>query len=165
MLAICEIAGNQYLISQGDRIKTEKIQAEKGDILHIEKVLLVSENDKTEIGQPYISGCAVNLEVLEHGRGVKIRVFKMKAKKRYQRTIGHRQGYSELLVKEILKAEETAKVKPVKIEKVEMAEPEQLKLTTEMPTAEPAPKAPRKRAVKKAVDTTHEAKRSASSIR
>lgn len=164
MLAICEVAGNQYLIRQGERIRTEKIQKEKGETLHVEKVLMVSENEKTEIGQPYIPGYTVDFEVLEHGRGEKIRVFKMKAKKRYQRTIGHRQAYSELLVKEILKTEAAMKVKaPTEITsapKIEKAAPQTLPLP-EMSTEIPMPEKPkRKRSVKKAEGTLEEATKS-----
>lgn len=166
MLAICEIAGNQYLISKGDRIKTEKIDAEKGASLQIEKVLLVSENETTEIGQPYISGYTVNCEVLEQGRGEKIRVFKMKAKKRYQRTQGHRQAYSELLIKEIVKTEPAMKIKEeaqpkiTSMPTIDTAAPQALPFSEmplsapEMSTPESKPK--RKRSVKKAEETLGE---------
>jgi large subunit ribosomal protein L21 len=95
MFAVVEIAGKQFKVSQGDKIEVPKLKDTKeGDKIKIDKVLLKSDGKKTDIGTPYVSGSSVELAVKEHGKGKKIRVFKMKPKKRYQKTQGHRQAYT-----------------------------------------------------------------------
>lgn len=95
MFAIIEIAGKQFKVSQGDKIEVPKLKDKKeGDKIKIDKVLLRSDGKKTDVGMPYISGSSVELKVLNHGKADKIRVFKKKPKKRYERTIGHRQAYT-----------------------------------------------------------------------
>jgi len=99
MFAIVEIAGKQFKISQGDIIEVPKLKDNKeGDKVKIDKVLLKSDGKKTDIGTPYISGSSVELTIKEHGKGKKIRVFKKKPKKRYEKTIGHRQAYTKIEV-------------------------------------------------------------------
>lgn len=99
MFAVVEIAGKQFKVSKGDVIEVPKLKDNKeGDKVKIDKVLLKSDGKKTDIGIPYISGSSVELTIKEHGRGEKIRVFKKKPKKRYERTIGHRQSYTKVEV-------------------------------------------------------------------
>lgn len=99
MFAIVEIAGKQFKVSKGDKIEVPKLKDNKeGDKVKTEKVLLNSKDGKTNIGAPYVGGSAVEFTVLEHGKGVKIRVFKKKSKKRYERTQGHRQQFSKIEV-------------------------------------------------------------------
>ena len=95
MFAVVEIAGKQFKVSNGDKIEVPKLKDKKeGDKVKIDKVLLRSDGKKTDAGSPYVSGSSVELVVKEHGKGKKIRVFKMKPKKRYQKTQGHRQDYT-----------------------------------------------------------------------
>ena len=97
MFAIVEIAGKQHKIQKGDVLKVEKLKDHKeGDKVKVDKVLLRSEDNKTDIGTPYVSGASVELNVKEHGKAKKIKVFKKKPKKRYERTYGHRQQYTEI---------------------------------------------------------------------
>lgn len=99
MFVVVEIAGKQFKVSKGDVIEVPKLKDNKeGDKVKIDKVLLKSDGKKTDIGTPYISGSSVELTIKEHGRGEKIRVFKKKPKKRYERTIGHRQSYTKVEV-------------------------------------------------------------------
>lgn len=99
MKAIAEITGGQYILQKGDVLQVEMLSDKKaGDKVKIENVLLKIDGDKVTIGTPYIDGASVELLVKKHGRGEKIRVYKMKAKKRYHRTQGHRQWYSEVEV-------------------------------------------------------------------
>ena len=99
MFAIAEIAGKQHKIQKGDVLKVDKLKdAKEGDKVKIDKVLLKSDGSKTDIGTPYISGSTVELTVKAHGKYPKIRVFKKKPKKRYERTYGHRQHYTEVEV-------------------------------------------------------------------
>ena len=97
MFAIAEIAGKQHKVQKGDVLKVEKLKDTKeGDKVKIDKVLLKSDGSKTDIGTPYIAGSTVELTVKEHGKHAKIKVFKKKPKKRYERTYGHRQHYTEV---------------------------------------------------------------------
>jgi large subunit ribosomal protein L21 len=99
MFAIAEIAGKQHKIQKGDVLKVEKLKDTKeGDKVKIDKVLLKSDGSKTDIGTPYVSGANIELTVKEHGRHKKIKVFKKNPKKRYERTFGHRQSYTEVEV-------------------------------------------------------------------
>ncbi|MDH5596969.1 MAG: 50S ribosomal protein L21 [Candidatus Peregrinibacteria bacterium] len=95
MFAIVEIAGKQFKVSKGDKLEVPKLKDNKeGDKVKIDQVLLRSDDKKTDIGVPTVSGSSVELSVIEHGKAAKIRVFKKKSKKRYERTQGHRQPYS-----------------------------------------------------------------------
>lgn len=102
MFAIVEIAGHQYKVSAKDVIKVNKIDGEAGKSITLEQVLLVSDGkEDTKIGKPFIQGAKVTAKVIQHGRGKKTRVFKMKAKKRYSKTYGHRQDFTELEIEKI----------------------------------------------------------------
>lgn len=95
MFAIVEIAGKQFKVSQGDKIEVPKLKDNKeGDKVKIDKVLLKSDGKKSDIGTPFVEGSSVELLVKEHGKGEKIRVFKKKSKKRYEKTQGHRQAHT-----------------------------------------------------------------------
>ena len=99
MFIIATIAGKQYKIQKGDVLKVDKLKnAKEGDTVKIDEVLLKSDDSKTDIGTPFVSGSSVELKVKEHGKMDKIKVFKKKPKKRYERTQGHRQQYTEVEV-------------------------------------------------------------------
>ncbi|MBN2306715.1 50S ribosomal protein L21 [Candidatus Peregrinibacteria bacterium] len=95
MFAIVEIAGKQFKVRQGDKLEVPKLKESKeGSKVKIDNVLLRAEGKKADIGKPRVIGAQVELLVKEHGKAAKIRVFKKKSKKRYERTQGHRQPYS-----------------------------------------------------------------------
>jgi large subunit ribosomal protein L21 len=95
MFAIVEIAGKQFKVQQGDTLEVPRLRDKKeGDKMKVDDVLLRSDDKKTDIGKPKVTGAQVDLLVKEHGKAAKIRVFKKKSKKRYERTQGHRQPYS-----------------------------------------------------------------------
>lgn len=95
MFAIVEIAGKQFKVKQGDVLEVPKLKgAKEGSKVKIDEILLRSDGKKTDIGKPDVAGSQVELLVKEHGKAAKIRIFKKKAKKRYERTQGHRQPYS-----------------------------------------------------------------------
>lgn len=97
MFAIVEIAGKQHKVAKGDVIQTEKLKNNaEGDKVKTEKVLLRTDGKKTDIGAPYVTGASVEFTVKAHGKQDKIKVFKKKPKKRYERTYGHRQQYTEI---------------------------------------------------------------------
>ncbi len=85
----------------GERLKVELIKAEKGETLKLEDVLLVAKDGTVTIGQPVVAGASVEAEVVEHGRGKKVRIVKHRRRKHYHKEQGHRQWYTELLIKAI----------------------------------------------------------------
>ena len=108
MYAIIESCGRQYKVEQGDVVFFEKLDAEEGKKVTFDKVVLVSEEGKVQVGTPYVKGVKVEGKVVSHGKGKKIIVFKMKAKKNYRRTQGHRQPYTKVEITEIKTAGKTA---------------------------------------------------------
>lgn len=97
MYAIVENSGRQYKVEQGKTIRVEKLSAEVGSEVALEKVLLVRGDDGVSVGSPYVDG-RVTCEVLEHGRDKKVIVFKHKKRKDYRKKAGHRQWYTTLKV-------------------------------------------------------------------
>lgn len=101
MYAVIETGGKQYRVAAGDTIAVERLDAEAGTQVEIDRVLMVSGDAGVSIGAPVVDGAAVVATVAEHFRGPKIRVFKFKPKKRYRRTMGHRQEMTRLTIEEI----------------------------------------------------------------
>lgn len=101
MYAIVRIAGKQYRAEVGKTIVVEKLAHEVGDSVELDQVLLVSDGEQTQIGQPLVAGVSVSAEVVEQFRGKKIIVFKYRFKKRYRRKQGHRQSYTRLAINQI----------------------------------------------------------------
>ena len=99
MFAIVKTGGQQYRVEPGLKLRVEKLDAEPGATVELPVLLLGGE--KTVVGTPVVEGASVVAEVLGHGRGKKILVSKFKAKVQYRRKKGHRQPYTELLIKEI----------------------------------------------------------------
>lgn len=102
MYAVMKTGGKQYKVAPGEIVQIEKILGEKGDSVDFSEVLLVAKNvaDNTQIwlGKPLLSGAAVKAEIVGQGRGDKILIIKMKRRKQYRRTQGHRQDYTQVLV-------------------------------------------------------------------
>ena len=96
MIAVIETGGKQYKVSVGDKLKVEKLVAEAGQDVSIDRVLMVADGDNVSVGKPVVEGSAVTAKVLSHGKHDKIKVFKMKRRKGYRKTQGHRQQYTEL---------------------------------------------------------------------
>lgn len=90
----------QYLISEGDVLKVEKLDIEKDKPVGFDNVLLSVDNDKVEIGKPYLT-TKVKGMVVDNGKGKKIKVFKYKAKTGYHKTIGHRQNFTKVRIETI----------------------------------------------------------------
>ena len=112
MYAIIESCGKQYKVAEGDVVFFEKLDAEEGKKVTFDKVILVSEDGKVQVGAPYVKSVKVEGKVVSHGKGKKIIVFKMKAKKNYRRKQGHRQPYTKVeitTIKTATKKAETAK--------------------------------------------------------
>lgn len=99
--AVIQTGGKQYTVNEGDVIRVEKLDAEAGDVVDLDNVLLIG-GDETKVGAPYVEGAKVTAEVVKNGKGKKIIVFKYKAKKNYRKKQGHRQPYTELKITSIL---------------------------------------------------------------
>lgn len=99
MFAIIKTGGKQYRVEPGMRLKVEKLPLKPGSTLEFEPLLVGGEAVK--VGAPTVAGAKVVAEVLGHGKGKKVLVMKFKAKVQYRRKKGHRQPYTEILVKEI----------------------------------------------------------------
>ena len=96
MYAIIESCGRQYKVEKGEVVFFEKLNVEEGKKVTFENVVLVSDEGKVQVGNPYVKGVKVEGKVVAHGKEKKIIVFKMKPKKNYRRTQGHRQPYSKV---------------------------------------------------------------------
>ncbi|MCX8065329.1 MAG: 50S ribosomal protein L21 [Candidatus Hydrogenedentes bacterium] len=101
MYAIINCGNKQYRVQPNDKLKVEKLKAKEGDIVEVEDIYLVSTGNEIIIEPSALKSARVLLEVLKHYKDKKIRVFKYKRRKNYHRTYGHRQWYTEVLVKEI----------------------------------------------------------------
>lgn len=97
MFAVVEIGGRQYKVAPNEKIEVELQDAEAGKTMKFNTVLLVSQDDKeANIGMPYVKGASIEAKVVKHFKGEKIRVFKFTPKKRFKKTQGHRQNYTQL---------------------------------------------------------------------
>ena len=111
MYAIIESCGKQYKVSEGDVVFFEKLDAEEGKKVTFDNVILVSEDGKVQVGNPYVKGVKVEGKVVSHGKHKKIIVFKMKAKKNERKKQGHRQPYTKVEITNIKTATKKAEVK------------------------------------------------------
>src|ERR1700730_4281663 len=104
MYAIVETGGKQYRLTPGDTVAGEKLSGEPGEILDLDRVLLIAGNGdgETRVGSPGVAGAVVRAEVLAHFRGEKIIIFRYKSKVRYRRKTGHRQSLTRLRITDIL---------------------------------------------------------------
>ena len=96
MYAVFETGGKQYRAATGDKIKVEKIEAEKGSTVELDKVLMVGEGQEVKIGTPFLDGGKVTAKVLDHGRGDKVKIIKFKRRKHHLKRMGHRQYFTQL---------------------------------------------------------------------
>ncbi|MEG1632720.1 MAG: 50S ribosomal protein L21 [Oscillospiraceae bacterium] len=99
--AIIETGGKQYRVAEGDVIYVEKLEAEAGTSVKFDRVLAVIDEAGSVFGVPTVEGAVVTANVVKNGRGKKIRVYKMKPKKGYHRTQGHRQPYTKIQIESI----------------------------------------------------------------
>lgn len=101
MIAIVDIAGVQFKIKEKDKIYVPKLDVEEGKKIVLSKVLLISDENKTEIGTPYVTSRSVDAKVLEHTKDSKVLVFKKKRRKGYQRLRGHREQLTKIEIEKI----------------------------------------------------------------
>jgi len=98
MYAVIKTGGKQYKVVPGEKLKVEQIPAEVGAQVILDQVLLVGDESSVRLGQPIVAGATVTATVLAHGRGDKVKIFKMRRRKHYQKHQGHRQGFTELKI-------------------------------------------------------------------
>jgi len=101
LYAVVETGGKQYRVSTGDAIYVEKLNVNEGDEVILDRVLLVSQDGKVQVGTPYVDGAKVVAKAAKQGKQKKIIVFKYKAKKNYRKKKGHRQPYTKLVIESI----------------------------------------------------------------
>ncbi|BCB96124.1 50S ribosomal protein L21 [Dissulfurispira thermophila] len=102
MYAIIQAGGEQVRVSAGDKICVEKIKGDVQSEVLLDKVLVVSKDDKIVFGRPYVNGASVKAEIVETGRMPKVLVFGPRPKKAHRKLKGHRQQYTTLKIKEII---------------------------------------------------------------
>ncbi|HJV10812.1 MAG TPA: 50S ribosomal protein L21 [Burkholderiales bacterium] len=101
MYAVIKSGGKQYRVEAGKPVRIESLAVEVGASVAFEEVLLVGSGDGVKIGAPLLSGAKVKGTVLAHGRGDKVRIFKLRRRKHYQKSQGHRQNYTEVRIDDI----------------------------------------------------------------
>ena len=101
MYAVIKTGGKQYKVAPGEKLKIEQIPADVGAQVTLDQVLMVGEGESVRVGRPTVSGVSVMATVVAQGRGEKVKIFKMRRRKHYQKHQGHRQGYTELKIESI----------------------------------------------------------------
>jgi len=124
MYAIVDIAGKQYKVSEGAKLKVASLDKNTGGNVSFDKVLLTDNGKSVKVGTPTLKGVNINATILEHGREKKILIYKKKRRKGYQRKNGHRQGYTLIEITKIKATTGTTKKAPTKAKK---EKPETLK--------------------------------------
>jgi large subunit ribosomal protein L21 len=145
MYAIVEIAGQQFKVERGVKVYVHRLDANEGAKVEFDKVLLVDNGGKVQVGTPSIDGAKVAATVLSHLKGDKVIVFKKKRRKGYQKSNGHRQQLTQILVQGILGKGETLKDEIAVEKKAPKAKAE----AEEVEAKAPKKAAPKKAAVKK----------------
>jgi len=101
MYAVIKTGGKQYRVVAGEKIKVEQIPADVGAEITLDQVLMVGEGESVKVGAPIVAGAKVTAKVIAHGRHDKVKIFKMRRRKHYQKHQGHRQNYTEIQIGEI----------------------------------------------------------------
>ena len=102
MYAVIKSGGKQYRVESGEQLRVESLPAEVGASVSFAEVLLVGAGDAVKVGAPFVSGATVKATVVAHGRGEKVKIFKMRRSKHYQKTQGHRQNFTEVRIDDIV---------------------------------------------------------------
>lgn len=135
MYAIVDIAGKQFKVKKDQFVYAPSLEGEAGASVEFDRVLLIEGDNGVDVGTPVVSGAKVTGKILDHGRGDKVIVFKKKRRKGYKKTQGHRQGFTKVLIEDILAS--GAKPAAQKEEKPEAAPQQEAK--TEAPKQEAKP--------------------------
>ncbi|MBV6476453.1 MAG: 50S ribosomal protein L21 [Rhodocyclales bacterium] len=98
MYAVIKTGGKQYRVAAGEKLKIEQIPAEVGAEITLDQVLMVGDGESVKIGAPLVQGASVKAKVLAQGRHDKVKIFKMRRRKHYQKHQGHRQNFTEIQI-------------------------------------------------------------------
>ena len=101
MYAVIKTGGKQYRVSDGEKLKVEKLLADVDSELVIDQVLAVGNGDDVKLGSPLLAGASVKAKILSHGRAEKVTIFKLRRRKHYKKHQGHRQSYTEIQITSI----------------------------------------------------------------
>ena len=101
MYAVLKTGGKEYRVSKGDLIRVEKLEGNVGDQVTLKEVLMVSQEGEVQVGTPHLANAVVTGEIVQHAKGKKVLIFKMKRRKNYRRLRGHRQTYTYIKVSDI----------------------------------------------------------------
>jgi len=101
MYAVVKTGGKEYRISQGDLIRVEKMEGKVGDQVTMKDILMVSHEGQVQVGNPLLANAVITGEIVQQVKGKKVLTYKMKRRKNYRRTKGHRQTYTYIKVNEI----------------------------------------------------------------
>ncbi len=104
MYAVIQTGGKQYRVKSGEQGKVEALAGEVGAAVSFDRVLMLGEGDGVRVGAPFLAGAAVKATVVAQGRGEKVRIFKLRRRKHYAKTQGHRQSFAEVRIDEIVGA-------------------------------------------------------------
>jgi large subunit ribosomal protein L21 len=98
MFAVIKTGGKQYRVAAGDKVRVEKLPADVGSEVVLDQVLMVGEGAVVKVGAPLVAGAAVKATVVGHGKGDKVTIFKLRRRKHYKKSQGHRQQYTEIQI-------------------------------------------------------------------
>lgn len=96
MYAVIKTGGKQYRVAAGDKLRVETLDAEEGDTVNLDQVLMVGDGENINVGAPILAGASVEAKVLAHGRHKKIDIVKFRRRKHYRRQMGHRQNFTQI---------------------------------------------------------------------
>jgi large subunit ribosomal protein L21 len=96
MYAVVKTGGKQYRVSSGEKLKIEQILADVGAEIVLDQVLMVADGEAVTMGSPLVQGASVKAKVVAQGRGDKVHIYKMRRRKHYRKSQGHRQNYTEI---------------------------------------------------------------------
>ena len=96
MYPVISTGGKQYRVASGAKLKIEQLAADVGSEIVIDQVLMVADGDNVSLGTPLVAGASVTAKIVSHGRGDKVHIFKMRRRKHYRKSQGHRQNYTEI---------------------------------------------------------------------
>lgn len=96
MYAVIKTGGKQYRVASGEKLRIEQLVADVGSEIVLDQVLMVADGEKIALGTPLVSGASVTAKIVSHGRGAKVHIFKMRRRKHYRKSQGHRQNYTEI---------------------------------------------------------------------
>lgn len=146
MYAIFESGGKQHKVVEGEVLRLEKLEAAAGDQVNFDKVLLINDGKKLTVGAPYVAEGSVSAEVVEQGRGDKVRIIKFRRRKHHEKQMGHRQSYTEVKITGI----SLKKAAPKKTTEPKAEEPKKEAAPKKAASATAKKAAPKKAAAKKA---------------